>query len=56
MSLYLFHSKAGQHWNNPLEIMEDEAVNTLRARVAEDGWSSRRSPATSYWTKNSEPW
>ncbi|KAF2949597.1 uncharacterized protein [Oryza sativa Japonica Group] len=51
---------AGQHWNNPLEIMEDEAVNTLRARVslilAEDGWSSRRSPATSYWTKNSEPW
>ncbi|XP_052143498.1 uncharacterized protein LOC127762988 [Oryza glaberrima] len=51
---------AGQHWNNPLEIMEDEAVNTLRARVslilAEDGWCSRRSPATSYWTKNSEPW
>uniref|UniRef100_A0A0E0JGX9 Protein SirB1 N-terminal domain-containing protein n=1 Tax=Oryza punctata TaxID=4537 RepID=A0A0E0JGX9_ORYPU len=51
---------AGQHRNNPLEIMEDEAVNTLKARVslilAEDGWSSRRSPATSYWTKNSEPW
>ncbi|XP_015688164.2 uncharacterized protein LOC102702619 [Oryza brachyantha] len=53
-------SLAGQHLNNPLELMEDEAVNTLRARVnlilAEDGWSSRRSPATSYWTKNSEPW
>ncbi|KAJ1283286.1 hypothetical protein BS78_03G116900 [Paspalum vaginatum] len=42
-----------------LEILEDEAVNTLKARVklilAEDGWSSRR-PAASYWTKISEPW
>lgn len=50
---------AGQSSSNRLEILEDEAVNTLRARVtlilAEDGWSSRR-PAASYWTKNSEPW
>jgi hypothetical protein len=42
-----------------LEIVEDEAVNTLKARVSlilsEDGWSSR-GPAASYWTKNSEPW
>uniref|UniRef100_A0A0E0MUI3 Protein SirB1 N-terminal domain-containing protein n=1 Tax=Oryza rufipogon TaxID=4529 RepID=A0A0E0MUI3_ORYRU len=57
---YLASYQTAVHWNNPLEIMEDEAVNTLRARVslilAEDGWSSRRSPATSYWTKNSEPW
>ncbi|TVU05197.1 hypothetical protein EJB05_48351, partial [Eragrostis curvula] len=45
--------------SNSLEILEEEAVNTLRARVslilAEDGWSNRRS-AASYWTKNSEPW
>jgi len=51
--------QAGQSLSNRLEILEDEAVNTLRARVtlilAEDGWSSRR-PAASYWTKNSEPW
>uniref|UniRef100_A0A0D3EM93 Protein SirB1 N-terminal domain-containing protein n=1 Tax=Oryza barthii TaxID=65489 RepID=A0A0D3EM93_9ORYZ len=57
---YLASYQTAVHWNNPLEIMEDEAVNTLRARVslilAEDGWCSRRSPATSYWTKNSEPW
>ncbi|KAL6627699.1 hypothetical protein ACP70R_031425 [Stipagrostis hirtigluma subsp. patula] len=50
---------AGKSPSTPLEILEDEAVNTLRARVslilAEDGWSSRR-PATNYWTKNSEPW
>jgi hypothetical protein len=50
---------AGQSLSNRLEILEDEAVDTLRARVtlilAEDGWSSRR-PAASYWTKNSEPW
>jgi len=50
---------AGQSLSNRLEILEDEALNTLRARVtlilAEDGWSSRR-PAASYWTKNSEPW
>ncbi|GJN06278.1 hypothetical protein PR202_ga23989 [Eleusine coracana subsp. coracana] len=52
-------AKAGKFTSNSLEILEDEAVNTLRARVslilAEDGWSGRR-PATSYWTKNSEPW
>ena len=51
--------QVGQSSSNRLEILEDEAVNTLRARVtlilAEDGWSSRR-PAASYWTKNSEPW
>jgi hypothetical protein len=51
--------QAGQSLSNRLEILEDEAVDTLRARVtlilAEDGWSSRR-PAASYWTKNSEPW
>ncbi|TVU22630.1 hypothetical protein EJB05_32343, partial [Eragrostis curvula] len=45
--------------SNLLEILEEEAVNTLRARVslilAEDGWSNLR-PAASYWTKNSEPW
>uniref|UniRef100_A0A0A8YGX7 Protein SirB1 N-terminal domain-containing protein n=1 Tax=Arundo donax TaxID=35708 RepID=A0A0A8YGX7_ARUDO len=50
---------AGKSASNQLEILEDEAVNTLRARVtlilAEDGWSSRR-PAANYWTKNSEPW
>ncbi|KAG2596778.1 uncharacterized protein LOC120706504 isoform X2 [Panicum virgatum] len=50
---------AGQSSSNRLEILEDEAMNTLRARVtlilAEDGWSSHR-PAASYWTKNSEPW
>ncbi|TKW12556.1 hypothetical protein SEVIR_5G043550v4 [Setaria viridis] len=49
----------GQSPSNRLEILEDEAVNTLRARItlilAEDGWSSCR-PAASYWTKNSEPW
>ncbi|CAL4957265.1 unnamed protein product [Urochloa decumbens] len=49
----------GQSPRNRLEILEDEAVNTLRARItlilAEDGWSNRR-PAASYWTKNSEPW
>ncbi|CAO2174027.1 unnamed protein product [Urochloa humidicola] len=49
---------AGQSPSNQLEILEDEAVNTLRTRVTlilSDGWSSRR-PAASYWTKNSEPW
>lgn len=49
----------GQPPNNPLEILEEDAVNTLRARVslilAEDGWNSRR-PAAGYWTKNSDPW
>ncbi|GJN37931.1 hypothetical protein PR202_gb26932 [Eleusine coracana subsp. coracana] len=53
------NAKAGKFTSNSLEMLEDEAVNTLRARVslilAEDGWSGRR-PATSYWTKNSEPW
>ncbi|KAM0863046.1 hypothetical protein ACQ4PT_044848 [Festuca glaucescens] len=45
--------------SSPLEILEDDAVATLRARVslilAEDGWTRRRHTA-SYWTKNSEPW
>ncbi|KAF8661518.1 hypothetical protein HU200_056938 [Digitaria exilis] len=50
---------AGDSTSNWLGILEEDAVNTLRARVtlilAEDGWSNRR-PAASYWTKNSEPW
>ncbi|CAO2184962.1 unnamed protein product [Urochloa humidicola] len=50
---------AGQSLINQLEILEDEAVNTLRTRVtlilSEDGWSGRR-PAACYWTKNFEPW
>ncbi|CAL4976879.1 unnamed protein product [Urochloa decumbens] len=58
LSLYQT-AMVGQSPSNRLEILEDEAVNTLRARVtlilAEDGWSNRR-PAASYWTKNSEPW
>lgn len=58
LSLYQI-AMAGQYSNSPLEILEDEAVNTLRGRVtlilAEDGWSSSR-PVASYWTKNSEPW
>ena len=49
----------GQPRTNPLEMLEDDTVNTLTARVnlilAEDGWDSHR-PAASYWTKNSEPW
>lgn len=59
LSLYQT-AKAGQSPMNRLEILEDEAVNTLKARVtlilAEDGWSSRCRPVASYWTKNSEPW
>ncbi|XP_062196316.1 uncharacterized protein LOC133899347 [Phragmites australis] len=51
---------AGKSPITPWDILEDEAVNTLRARVslilAEDGWSSHRRPAANYWTKNSEPW
>ncbi|XP_066306111.1 uncharacterized protein [Miscanthus floridulus] len=59
LSLYQT-AKAGQSPMNRLEILEDEAVNTLKARatliLAEDGWSSRCRPVASYWTKNSEPW
>ncbi|KAL6849959.1 hypothetical protein ACP4OV_020586 [Aristida adscensionis] len=50
---------AGKSPSTPREILEDDAVNTLRVRVtlilAEDGWTSRR-PDANYWTKNSEPW
>ncbi|VAH76052.1 unnamed protein product [Triticum turgidum subsp. durum] len=53
------NAMVGQPRTNPLEMLEDDAVNTLTARVnlilAEDGWDSHR-PAASYWTKNSEPW
>lgn len=52
-------STVGQPRSNPLEVLEDDAVNNLRARVslilAEDGWNQRK-PTASYWTKNSEPW
>jgi hypothetical protein len=58
-ALPAFPFQVGQLPSNRLEVLEEEAVNTLRARItlilAEDGWSSRR-PAASYWTKNSEPW
>ncbi|WVZ71642.1 hypothetical protein U9M48_020209 [Paspalum notatum var. saurae] len=59
LSSYQTAMQAEKSPSTLLEILEDEAVNTLKARVklilAEDGWSSRR-PAASYWTKISEPW
>ncbi|ONM31266.1 hypothetical protein ZEAMMB73_Zm00001d040383 [Zea mays] len=58
LSLYQT-AKSGKSPTNRLEILEDEAVNTLKARLmlilAEDGWSRCR-PVARYWTKNSEPW
>ncbi|KAJ4730937.1 transglutaminase family protein [Rhynchospora pubera] len=44
---------------NPINKLEDDAVNILKARVnlimAEEGWN-KPSATTSYWSSNYEPW